>query len=297
MDWTGLLDITSRLTFSLLVFASGVVMLGFLVESERRRTTSSQLEEMTHTFERARATFAEAHDGTSARQIPGSVVGITLDQILESSDMWLFRGGSARYQRAAALPCLAEIKAAAVGYQIQILDPRDPGLCAAYADYRRTARPTGQQLPIEDASSIRNEILATLYAAGWYQCHSRVRPRAFLANVYSPMRIDIGTNGAVFTVASHTQPALLAPSGFFLYEAIRDEFEQAGSVLPRVQIPNGLDLFPPERDAVTAEMVEAALNQMTVSTADGKTSSPLLSDVRDVDFEAVAERVFTASPY
>lgn len=297
LDWTDWLDITSNLTFSLLVFAGGVVLLSFLVEAERRRAYSRELRSMQQSLDRARAAFGMGHDPQSARQIPGDGISDVLDGILAASSTWLFRGGSARYQRGAVLPKLAEVKTADVRYQIQILDPRDQHLCDAYAEYRRQARPAAQKLPTEDAAAIRNEILATLYAAGWYRNHSRIRPQVALMNSYSPIRVDIGSTGAVLTVANHLEPALLAPSGSFMYSAIKDEIEQAGTVLPRVNIPADLALFPAERSAVTGAVVEAALQRMTAQPAGSATNEPLLNGIGAVDFDAVAGRVFSPSPY
>lgn len=297
LDWTDRLDIKSHFTVSFLVFAAGVVLVGFLVEAERRRSTAVELDDLKKSLEKARSTFAEAHDTLAARQIPGSSVSETLDGILASSAIWLFRGGSARYQRGDVLPKLAKVTATDVPYQIQILDPRDANLCAAYADYRRQARPADRKLATEDASAIKNEILATLYAVGWYRHQSRIRPVVALVNSYSPIRIDIGTTGAVMTVASHIEPGLLAPAGSFLYAAIKDEIEQATNVLPRVDLPTDANLYPSDESAVTAPIVEAALTRMTVISAAGGAPQPLLVGVQGLDFAAIAGRVFVVSPY
>lgn len=296
LDWTDWLDIKSNFTVSFLVFAAGVVLVGFLVEAERRRSTSVELDALKTSLELARSTFSEAHDSLAARQIPGSSVSETLNDILSSSAIWLFRGGSARYQRGYVLPKLAKVTSADVPYQIQIPDPRDANLCAAYAEYRRRARPADRKLDIEDASAIKNEILATLYAVGWYRHQSRISPQIALLNSYSPLRVDIGTTGAVMTVASHIEPGLYAPAGSFLYVAIRDEVEQATNVLPRVDLPTDASFYPSDQSAVTAQIVEQALMGTSVSSTPGATE-PLLAGVQGLDFAAIAGRVFVASPY
>ena len=99
LDWTDWLDVTSNLTFSLLVFAGGVVLLGFLVEAERRRAAARDFRALKDELKLARAAFETAHDPESARQISSDRIGSTLDSILGTSSTWLFRGGSARYQR------------------------------------------------------------------------------------------------------------------------------------------------------------------------------------------------------
>ena len=170
-------------------------------------------------------------------------------------------------------------------------------MCESYAAYRRLARQPSQRLPKEDADAIRNEILATLYAIGWYRHHSRIRPDIALMNSYSPIRVDIGSDGAVLTVANSLEPALLAPKGSFLYTAVKDEIEQASLVLPRVEVPADSTFFPADRAEVSGGTVESALAGMIVFTPGAAETESVTHGMGTVDFQAVADRVFAASPY
>ena len=297
LDLFGVVTLESDWFLRFLVLAAGIALLNLLVEAKERRAAHIELSTASTAMDAASHTFAAAVSPASARQIPGAAIADALAGILGNSSGWLFRGGSARYQRAAVLPHLAKVTAIEVPYQILIVDPTNIPLCDAYAEYRRHARPPGTQLPDEDADAIRVEILATLYAAGWYRNNSRIRPKVALINSYSPIRIDIGAEGAVLTVADRREPGLLIPKACPLYLALKDEIEQAAAVLPRVEIPSAAHLYPPSKEQIDAAVVEAALRAMMVTPPGNGNASPLIGTNSDPDFAEVAARVFAPMSY
>lgn len=145
LDVLDVVDLTSQRSQTILVFTAGLLLLAYLGESAWRRKSVAVQREALQRID------AFSHP-TASHEIPARQIGTALDELLDASQSWRFRGGSARFQRGAALPRLAKITTLDVPVTIQLLDPRDNELCLAYARYREGA---GRKFSVRWDSGLR----------------------------------------------------------------------------------------------------------------------------------------------
>jgi hypothetical protein len=228
-------------------------------------------------------------------QIPGDRIGSVLNQLLANSDQWHFRGGSARWQLQKVLPSLASRRDMPSRYVMQVIDPLDVHLCERYGLYRATSRAKAEAPSVSDGpEEVKRDILACIYAAGWYRANSKVRPEIILLRSYSPLRVDCGTDGLMVTVANKATPGLFAAKGTWYYRSVLDEIEQLEEVSSRLVLPRGNGMYPATLLTVTGDEISTMLGQVLVESPDGSRaafgpSSGLHLD--DAALAAIAERV------
>jgi hypothetical protein len=292
VDVLGFFDVSRNRIEELVLFAAGVFLLAHAVDAGERRRLLAEQEKLQHAM---RAVSGAA----SVRDVAPNRIRSEINTLLAESDEWLFRGGSGRFLRFGSLPALARFQALDVSVLVQLLDPRDGELCTEYAKYRSVQRLPRALRPEEGKMrTIQADLLATIYAAAWYQAHSRIRPRVILLRAFSPLRYDFGSTGVVVTIADLTQPALYAPANSWYYQSVRDELEQAEHGHPSVLLPETRQWFPPRIDQVDAGAVRGALLDTRVE--DRGSRSPLLEgDAAEgsLDFDLLVEAVTTPPPW
>lgn len=229
------------------------------------------------------------------RQIPGDRIGEVLDQLLSSSNQWHFRGGSGRWQLETVLPELSARRDLPSRYVMQIIDPLDDELCERYGQYRARSRTPDKAPSVSDGPRlVRRDILACVYAAGWYQFYSQIRPEITLLRTYSPIRIDCGNTGLMVTIANKASPGLWVSSGTWYYRSIVDELEQLEEVSRRLKLPREGDVYPPDLNEVTADHVKTMLSLVKARTPSGE-DSLFLTEERaagaDIDYASIASKV------
>lgn len=232
------------------------------------KTAFDSLSEKVDLLESGVRNYAERAEelarGGAPNQIDGPLIAERLRSLLESpgATTWKFRGGSGRWQRETVLPTLAKVTDRDLVYKMLILDPREDHLCLAYAKYRNTHR---KDEPSEDVHSIRMQLAACVVAAVWASLISRVKPEIRLGQVYSPMRLDLGTHGLMLTVSDPALPGLLASSESWLYRALDDEFERSAERAPQVifdtEMLNAFEAGPVPDDQVAAAILSSAMVQ------------------------------------
>lgn len=236
-----------------------------------------------------------AHFGDDLSQVASVDIGSRLDEQLGLATSWFFRGGSGRWQRREALPRLSDGgKNVDTDYVMQILDPSDKSLCARYGAYRHRQRKRGERRHNEDDPiTVRDDLLACLYAAGWHTARGRLKARVFLMPLYSPLRIDAGSSGLVISVADPEAPALLAPATGWFYQSLLDEMRQAMTEVPEALLPDGgEDLYPKEWEDVRGSHVEAMLAAIEVKRPHAATTLFQANAWSAVDYDQVASLVF-----
>lgn len=166
----------------------------------------------------------------AVHEIPANQVKAELDRLLDSTNEWYFRGGSARWQREAVLPRLAKIRDRPVVYKIQIISPFDADLCSKYANYRRKSRPEDDR---SDPRRISYELLAFLYAVSTWASVSKISPSVTLLHRFSPFRLDGNSESIFITVADLSKNGLRTNAGNWYHASLLDEFEfEAGHSTP-----------------------------------------------------------------
>lgn len=308
---TGTLTIGTDLFRNLVLYAAAALLVGVLVaDDERRRsledqrTLSNQLADRhadalteigtaNANIDQAIAAVGSAFG--AVREVQPHEVTTGFEELLERSTEWLFRGGSGRFLRTDTLPALARNTHVDVPVSVQLLDPRDRVLCDAYARYRALARHERNVREDEgDAARIQADLLAAIYAAGWWTANSRIDATVSLARTFSPLRVDLGSTAVFVTIADKEQPSLLAERDTWLYNSLRDELSQASKTLELVRMPPP-HVFPQERHLVNGDAVAAALAEVQVVDGLVGDPAPLLIDFADaaeLDFEDIARRVF-----
>jgi hypothetical protein len=274
---TGLLFIGADLFRGSALFVAGILLVAMLIEGGERREE-----------------WAWRLSSTSeVQQIAPHQIKEGLEDLLRKSSGWSYRGGSGRWLRQATLPVMAtKRQEGEIQISIQLLDPRDEGLCVEYARFRAFhSDPTDSRPNEDDPRTIQSDILASIYAAGWYSWNSRVRPSVVLLRGFSPLRFDAGSAGLFVTIANRSQPALYASNGSWYYKSVTDELSQARYGFPTVIIPHQGSLFPPRPAAADVRRALAAMH--TVYQEDVPVA--LLSGfaaAEQLDFAVIAKEAF-----
>lgn len=189
-------------------------------------------------------------DQKAVQEIPPAQIGLELDELLEGTTEWYFRGGSATWQRKTVLPKLAGIKDKPVHYNVQIISPFESTLCSKYASYRAKSR--DERDPI-DAEQIQLELLAFIYAIAVWRSRSKIFPEITLLKRFSPFRLDGNSKRFIITVADLSQNALRTESGNWYFNSLIDEFKFESENSESLRLPqnpiyfknntNGLKMF------------------------------------------------------
>jgi hypothetical protein len=281
----GIIAFSTTLVRSAAIFIGGLILLALIAQAQQQADLQSSVQSTVRTL-------TDLHD--EIHQVPPDEIGDSLNRLLAESTTWLFRGGSGRWLRMRTLPELSERTDRDVTVLIHLLDPRDEILCSEYARYRCGSRQPDDIRPgEEDPRTIQADILASIFAAGWYAAHSRVRAKIVLIRTYSPLRLDVGSTGLFVTIADKRSPGLYCSEASWYYNSIQDELNEAIHGHCEVNLPVR-EAFPVHQEDVTAEAVRACLAQTQVGGL-GEPSGPLLSDYAgvpdDLDWAAIAKRV------
>lgn len=274
---------------------STVSVIGLMALHLRRASQNGDrsFEAISNDLRTVSANVAALVDSRDIVEIPGEQIGTSLEGILQSAGSWKFKGGAGRWQRVSVMPTLARIKTKDVDYELHLVDPSDEELCKRYDRYRAAQRADSVKRKDE---KIREEILACIYAAGWYSHRSRLRPSITLTRTYSPLRTDVGDDALVVSVADRTQPGLLVRRGAWLYESMSDELDRAINEAPRLVLPDaGADVFPELKEEVTAAHVKKFLDcVLVVDPVDGAQPKKFVVGEwsEDVDLNRVAAIAF-----
>jgi hypothetical protein len=257
------LDMFDLITLSEGDLAHGAIFVGCLLSiaglasRRRNRLTDARIREVHAAVSNFSDNLETILRKDGVIQISSDRIGHELERMVALTSTWHFRGGSGRWQRSGVLPKLATVTGHSVDYAMQILDPSDQELCVRYARYRSRQRPTVVRRENEgEGTVVRDDLLACIYAVGWYRHRSRLLPHIYLSSVYSPVRIDAGSTGIMITVANPDSPALLASKDNWYYTAALDELKQTCSELPEVELPAEDKYFPQEWGEVAGRHVQ-----------------------------------------
>lgn len=128
--------------------------------------------------------MAMAEQGVAVRQVDAYVAAQERYNACLRTKTWEFRGGIGDVLRNATMPACVEASAeTSFGMRLEILDPADAALCEAYAKHRALLV-SGAAKRRWTPERVREELLATIFAACWYrQQHRSLDIRVGLASV------------------------------------------------------------------------------------------------------------------
>jgi hypothetical protein len=243
---------------------------------------------MERTQERLDALTSEFQRDRETRVLQGHELSRLLEEARRDTDRWVFRGATGTYVRVVTLPdCirLARPKRRRLRFQMEILDPADPELCAEFVGlHRRMAASAASSERGWTVEGTQRELLATILAACWHQQRYELLDiEVRLSKVYSLLRYELSSAYAIFTQRGPEFPAIVVASGTAGYECWESElhvsFQQARP-LPLAEVkslPLGDVPTPDEIRRVFAELgVELPPN-----TTDGD-----LEEIRALALEA-----------
>lgn len=261
-------------------------------------TQNTQIAHVLQALDRVEKQTLKLSGPDAVAEVPSSEIRMKLEALARGATLWYFKGGSGRWQRQSVLPTLSGESKREIPYRMLVLDPRDPELCGRYARYRAKQRPEDQRRLGEGRpETVRDDLLACIYAAGWYGHRTRVQTKVFLTATYSPFRYDMSDKELVITVANAKSAALCASAGSWFYDYVIDETEQAMQELPRVIIPDSASLYPEKPEQVSGAAIKAMLEACSVAHHRGD-PEPLMAkwaDVGEIDYQKLSELVFSGA--
>lgn len=193
VDLFGPFDLPDRYGDEVLLAAASVILLAYFAQHQVQLRYDRKHDDLLAAVERVLTRVEARLD--SVRQVPAGDIRGLLKSHVEGANEYLFRGGSGRWLRKFTMPELSKATDRDIRVTIELLDPRDEHLCAAYADYRAKALPRGHVRDGEDARLIQRDILGSIYAAAWYAAKRRMDAKIILLRSFSPLRYDVSSEG------------------------------------------------------------------------------------------------------
>ncbi|GHF65187.1 hypothetical protein GCM10010218_53320 [Streptomyces mashuensis] len=225
----GTLDILDKnfddnITSGAILLVLAALVFGTL--TERRRRVTDIRDAMKDTRE-------ALQDLTMVRALSGDELERALDRARRTTDRWEFKGGTGTYLRAVTLPvCVSEAQRLrrSLTVRIDIVNPADEQVCAAYAGFRRTfahqldtVRPEGWTV-----DRTRKEAYATVLAACWHrQRLTTLEIHVHLSSVVPTLRFDLSATCLIVTQDDPRRVNLLIERDRPLYDYYVTELHQA----------------------------------------------------------------------
>lgn len=179
----------------------------------RQRNVAAQIERLSRTTDDVMRLLSH---GGSVKSLPGAAITRLLAEARRDSDIWLFKGGTGAYIRAVTLPeCVERAKRARsrLRFQLELLDPTDEALCAAYAEVHGTLSPDGAEEKGWTSLGTRKDVYATILNACWHrQRNSQILDLTIgLSRTLSLFRCDLSAHNLVITQRGPEFPGLAIP--------------------------------------------------------------------------------------
>lgn len=241
----GLLDILDdSLDDNIVSGATLLVLAGLvfgLLTERRRRITDIRAA--------TAGTDSALQDLAMVRSLSGDKLESALARARQNTDRWIFKGGTGTYLRAVTLPvCVGEARSRRRGLtvKIDIINPADEQVCAAYARFRQNFANRQAVLPPGDWTTdrTRKEAYATVLAACWYrQRLDSLDIEVCLSSVVTTLRFDLSASCLIITQDDPSRVSLLVARDRPLYDYYATELhqsrEQAAPVSLRGTVPLG----------------------------------------------------------
>lgn len=225
----GLMDILDKDFDDNIVTGSILLVLAALVYgslTERRRRLAD--------IRAATAGTSRAiEDLSMVRTLAGPEVGLAHEQARRSTARWVFKGGTGTYLRAVTLPeCVLEAQRQrrSLSMKIDIINPADDQVCAAYARFRRTFghRQEGGVFTEWTTERTRKESYATVVAASWHrQRLDTLEIDVHLSSVAPTLRFDLSDTCLIITQDDPRRVSLYVERGRPLYDYYVTELHQS----------------------------------------------------------------------
>lgn len=248
---------------------------------------------------RRMADIRGATEGTSraiedlamVRTLSGPEVGLAHEKARRNTTRWVFKGGTGTYLRAVTLPeCVEEAKRQrrSLSMKIDIVNPADDRVCAAYARFRRTFGRQGDAglYPEWSAERTRKESYATVLAAAWHrQRLDTLEIDVHLSSVAPTLRFDLSDTCLIITQDDPRRVSLYVERGRPLYDYYVTELHQSREQAVKLDLREATALS----DEPTVDEARRLLDRLGL---------PLPTSFTDRDVGDIIERALRAEdPY
>ncbi|HYS38958.1 MAG TPA: hypothetical protein VEO01_25365 [Pseudonocardiaceae bacterium] len=239
------------------------------------------LNDLRHVVTGARQAVEES---SMIRVLIGPEISSALQSARRRANLWVFKGGTATFLRAVTLPeCVnfARQDRRSLNFQIEILDPLEPGLCERYASYFRSV----VDGPNEDERAwtpvgTQHELYATILASCWWQQRYRLlKINIGLSKTMTTFRWDLTSESLIITERGPRFPAMLIESGRFYYDYWRSELDVSFTQARRVEI----DLAPLLSELPTVAEVRDLFSAVGVDVPENYTDK----DIQEIIGKAI----------
>jgi hypothetical protein len=192
----------------------------------------AQIERITAIDGMVADTRAALEEASTIRVLHGDEIDRALINARAEAREWIFRGGTATFVRAVALPeCVrvARQNRRVLTVRMEILDPTNHDLCRRYTNYFRH----GVEDPNEDergwtTKGTQVELFATILAACWWKQHyPPLEIAVALSSTMTVFRWDMSQSYLFITERGPRFPAMMIKEGRFYYDYWRNELAES----------------------------------------------------------------------
>jgi hypothetical protein len=200
-------------------------------------------------------------DLAMVRRLSGAEVALAHERARRNTTRWVFKGGTGTYLRAVTLPeCVLEAQRQrrSISMKIDIINPADDQVCAAYARFRSTFGPGGG-LAGWTVERTRKEAYATVVAAGWHrQRLDTLEIDVHLSSVAPALRFDLSDTCLIITQDDPSRVSLYVERDRPLYDYYVTELHQSREQAVKLDLREAVPLA----DEPTVDEVRRLLDRL-----------------------------------
>ncbi|MET9339928.1 hypothetical protein ACWENQ_20450 [Nonomuraea sp. NPDC004354] len=213
-------------------------------DRHRQRRVADQLAKVATTTD---GMWSLLTSGQSVITLTGPAISRELTAARAETDRWLFKGSTGTFTRAVTLPeCVehAQRQRRKLTFRLEILDPADLDLCAAYTRLHRDLAPAGTEEKTWTDLGTRQELYATILAACWYRQRNRqlLDIEVRVSQTLSLFRWDLSWSRLIITQRGPAFPAVSIPRGSPHYNLWATELENSLSQARRLPLERATPL-------------------------------------------------------
>ncbi|AOR37049.1 hypothetical protein BFF78_12845 [Streptomyces fodineus] len=280
----GIMDVLNQNMDSNIVSGATLLVLAALVFgslTERRRR-------MADIRAATAGTGRAIEDLAMVRRLSGAEVALAHERARRTTTRWVFKGGTGTYLRAVTLPeCVLEAQRQrrSISMKIDIINPADDQVCAAYARFRSTFGPGGG-LAEWTVERTRKEAYATVVAAAWHrQRLDTLEIDVHLSSVAPALRFDLSDTCLIITQDDPSRVSLYVERDRPLYDYYVTELHQSREQAVKLDLRESVPLA----DEPTVDEVRRLLDRLGL---------PLPASFTDRDVGDIIDKALRAeNPY
>jgi hypothetical protein len=295
----GILEVLSEVTLTTLtggvLLVLGALSITVLRDRHRDDRAERELREELHRLGQLAPAFAAVQssvarldrmldDAAMVRVLSGPEVTQALAAARQTTDRWIFRGGTGTYIRAMTLPECVEIARRhrrPLQIHLEIIDPTNERVCESYVSFRHSLSADTAEWSVE---RVQRESYATIVACCWYrQRYELIDVQIGLSQVMPTLRWDLSSDCLIVTQESALKPGLLIEHGKLFYTYMQTELRK--SLEQAKPVPLDLARNIALSDKPTTDEVRRLFRALTM---------PLPTSITDYDIQDIITRALHA---